>query len=75
MCSSDLNQALTSLSATLEDTRPAARQLRTSTLPNAEATLQDLRATSRALRAVTEKLESQGAGALVGGQSLPDYKP
>jgi len=69
------NQALTSLSATLEDTRPAARQLRTSTLPTAEATLQDLRATSRALRAVTEKLESQGAGALVGGQSLPDYKP
>ncbi len=69
------NQALASLSATLEDTRPAARQLRTSTLPNAEATLQDLRATSRALRAVTEKLESEGAGALIGGKSLPDYKP
>lgn len=69
------NEALASLSATLEDTRPAARQLRTSTLPNAEATLQDLRATSRALRAVTEKLESEGAGALVGGKSLPDYKP
>ncbi|MDP4605467.1 MAG: MlaD family protein [Erythrobacter sp.] len=69
------NEALASLSATLEDTRPAARQLRTSTLPNAEATLQDLRATSRALRAVTEKLESEGAGARVGGKSLPDYKP
>ena len=69
------NSALTSLAATLEDTRPAARQLRTSTLPNAEATLQDLRATSRALRSITEKLESEGAGALVGGQSLPDYKP
>lgn len=69
------NAALTSLSATLEDTRPAARQLRTSTLPSAEATLEDLRATSRALRAVTEKLESEGAGALVGGKSLPDYKP
>jgi phospholipid/cholesterol/gamma-HCH transport system substrate-binding protein len=69
------NTALASLSATLEDTRPAARQLRSSTLPNAEATLQDLRATSRALRAVTEKLESEGAGALVGGKSLPDYKP
>ncbi|MET4133490.1 phospholipid/cholesterol/gamma-HCH transport system substrate-binding protein [Porphyrobacter sp. MBR-155] len=69
------NQALTSLAATLEDTRPAARQLRTSTLPNAEATLQDLRATSRALRAITEKLESEGAGALLGGESLPDYKP
>ncbi len=69
------NQALTSLSATLEDTRPAARQLRTSTLPNAEATLQDLRATSRALRAITEKLESEGARALIGGETLPDYKP
>lgn len=69
------NSALSSLAATLEDTRPAARQLRTSTLPNAEATLQDLRATSRALRSITEKLESEGAGALVGGQSLPDYKP
>jgi phospholipid/cholesterol/gamma-HCH transport system substrate-binding protein len=69
------NAALASLSATLEDTRPAARQLRTSTLPNAEATLEDLRATSRSLRAITEKLESEGAGALVGGKSLPDYKP
>ena len=28
-----------------------------------------------ALRSVTEKLESEGAGALVGGKSLPDYKP
>ena len=69
------NGALASLAATLEDSRPAVRQLRTSTIPNAEATLQDLRATSRALRAVTEKLESEGAGALVGGKSLPDYKP
>ncbi len=69
------NSALASLAATLEDTRPAARQLRTTTLPNAEATLEDLRATSRSLRAITEKLESEGAGALVGGKSLPDYKP
>ncbi len=69
------NAALASLAATLEDTRPAARQLRTTTLPSAEATLEDLRATSRALRSVTEKLESEGAGALVGGTSLPDYKP
>lgn len=69
------NEALASLSATLEDTRPAARQLRTTTLPAAEATLEDLRATSRALRSITEKLESEGAGALVGGNTLPDYKP
>ena len=69
------NKAAAALAATLEDTRPAARQLRETTLPTAEATLQDLRTTSRALRALTEKLDNQGIGALVQGQSLPDYKP
>jgi phospholipid/cholesterol/gamma-HCH transport system substrate-binding protein len=69
------NAAAAALAATLEDSRPAARQLRESTLPNVEATLQDLRATSRSLRSLTEKLESEGAGALVGGKALPDYKP
>lgn len=67
--------AAQSLSATLNDARPAARQLSESTLPTAEATLRDLRETSRALRAVTEKIETQGAGGLIGGQKLPDYKP
>jgi phospholipid/cholesterol/gamma-HCH transport system substrate-binding protein len=69
------NDAAAALAATLEDTRPAARQLRESTLPAAEATLQDLRSTSRSLRAITERLENQGAGALIGGQTLPDYEP
>ena len=41
----------------------------------AEATLRDLRATSKALRQVTEKIENQGAGALLGGPKLPDYEP
>ncbi len=69
------NKAAASLAATLEDTRPAARQLREQTLPAAEATLQDLRATSRSLRAVTEKLDNQGIGSLLEGQTLPDYEP
>lgn len=68
------NLALASLAATLEDTRPAARQLREGTLPAAEATLQDLRATSRALRSITEKLEAEGVGSLVQGKTLPNYK-
>ncbi|MEP3420543.1 MAG: MlaD family protein [Erythrobacter sp.] len=72
---SSANDAAAALAATLEDTRPAARQLRESTLPAAEATLQDLRTTSRSLRAITERLENQGAGALIGGQTLPDYEP
>lgn len=67
--------AAKSLSATLDDARPAARQLSESTLPAAEATLRDLRETSRSLRSITERIENQGAGGLIGGQKLPDYKP
>lgn len=67
--------AAETLSATLNDARPAARQLSESTLPAAEATLRDLRETSRALRSVTERIETQGAGGLIGGQKLPDYDP
>ena len=69
------NKAAAALALTLEDARPAARQLRETTLPAAEATLQDLRTTSRALRNLTERLDNQGAGALLKGQSLPDYEP
>jgi phospholipid/cholesterol/gamma-HCH transport system substrate-binding protein len=62
------------LAATLEDMQPAARELREGTLPAAEATLQDLRKTSRSLRAITEKLESEGVGSIIGGRNLPDYE-
>ena len=68
------NDAAQSLSATLEDTRPAARQLTQSTLPAAEATLRDLQATSKALRKVTEQIETQGAASLLGGPNLPEYE-
>lgn len=63
------------LKATLGDARPAARQLTETTLPATEAAIRDLRATTRALREVTEKLSDQGAGGLIGGPKLPDYKP
>ncbi|MXP47288.1 MCE family protein [Altererythrobacter luteolus] len=69
------NTAAKSLSDTLEDARPAARQLSTETLPAAEATLEDLRATSKALRSVTERLENEGAGSLLGSKPLPEYEP
>ena len=69
------NSAAEELKATLADARPAARQFNENTLPAAEAALRDLRATTKALRAITEKLDDQGAGALIGGSKLPDYKP
>ena len=70
-----VQKASDELEATLHDARPAAQQLSQSTLPAAEATLRDLRATSRALRNMTESIESGGAGSVLKGQQLPDYKP
>lgn len=63
------------LQGVLSEARPATKQLTESTLPAAEATLRDLRATSKALRDVTEKIDEQGAGALLNSQPLPDYEP
>ena len=69
-------KAADSLNATVGDARPAARQLSETTLPAAEAAIRDLRETTRALRNITEKIDDQGAGSVIGGSSkLPDYKP
>ncbi len=67
--------AAEALDATLQDARPATRELATTTLPAANATLEDLRRTSAAMRALTERIENQGARALVGGPKLPEYEP
>lgn len=67
--------AATALEGTLAAAQPAARELNESTLPTANATLEDLRRTSAAMRALTERIDNQGARALMGGPRLPDYKP
>lgn len=67
--------AVDELKGAVGDARPAARQLSETTLPAAEATLRDLRAATRALRSVTEKIDDEGAGSLLGGPKLPEYKP
>ena len=63
------------LQATLGAARPAVGQLSSQTLPAIEAAARDLRATTSSLRAVTDKINDGGAGALLGGPKLPDYKP
>lgn len=67
--------AMDQLNTTMKTVQPALNQVSTSTIPSAEAAIRDLRATTRALRNVTEKIDQQGAGALLKGQKLPDYKP
>ena len=67
--------AMDELNRTLASAQPALDQVSNSTLPAAEAAIRDLRSTTRALRKVTEKVDDQGAGALLQGNKLPDYKP
>ncbi len=62
------------LEGTLASARPAAERLNDQTLPQAEAAMRDLRATSKALRDLTEKIDDRGAGAVLGGDKLPEYK-
>lgn len=64
-----------SLQATLDEARPMTHELATTTLPSANAALDDLKRTSAALRQLSEKIESEGAGSLIGGSKLPDYRP
>lgn len=68
-------RSMDQLNRTMEHAQPALDQVSQQTLPAAEAAIRDLRATSRALRNLTEKIDEQGAGALLKGQKLPDYDP
>jgi phospholipid/cholesterol/gamma-HCH transport system substrate-binding protein len=68
-------KAADTLQATMDDTRPAARELSQTTLPAAESALRDLKRTTAALRQMTESIQNEGAGSLLQGQKLPDYKP
>lgn len=69
------DEAAKTLNQTLASAQPAISQLNTQTLPAANETLESLQATSKALRNITEKLETQGAGALLASQPTPDYEP
>lgn len=67
--------AADALQATAAAAQPAAKELSTTTLPAAESAIRDLQATTRSLRTITEKIDEQGAGSLIGGSKLPTYKP
>jgi phospholipid/cholesterol/gamma-HCH transport system substrate-binding protein len=77
----DLRKALRSadtsmaqLNKVITAAEPGLTSFSDTTVPEANALLRDLRRTSAALTALTEKLDQQGAGALIGGTRLPDYK-
>jgi phospholipid/cholesterol/gamma-HCH transport system substrate-binding protein len=66
---------LATLDETLKEAQPGVRSFTRDTMPQVGLLVRDLRQVSRSLQSVTDKLEQQGAGALIGSPKLPDYAP
>jgi phospholipid/cholesterol/gamma-HCH transport system substrate-binding protein len=68
-------QSMENLNAAIGDARPGIQAFSQQTLPEVGQLVRDLRETSESLRSVTERLDQQGVGGIIGGQRLPDYRP
>ena len=64
-----------SLNGAIEDARPGLKAFSKQTIPEVGQLVHDLREMAAALSSVAEKVDSQGAGSLIGAPKLPDYKP
>lgn len=69
------NTSMKTLEGAIADARPGLRTFSETTIPEANALIRDLRRTSSSLSSLTDKLDQQGAGAVINGSRLPDYKP
>lgn len=69
------NASMMMLEGAIADARPGLQTFSETTVPEANALIRDLRRTSTSLSSLTDKLDQQGAGAVIGGSKLPDYKP
>ncbi|HYJ29319.1 MAG TPA: MlaD family protein [Allosphingosinicella sp.] len=67
-------QSMENLNAVLAEARPGVNAFTNQTLPQVGSLIADLRETSESLRAITTRIERQGVGGIIGGQSLPDYR-
>jgi phospholipid/cholesterol/gamma-HCH transport system substrate-binding protein len=63
------------LEATLGDARPGLQAFSKQTIPEVGQLVRDLREMSDSLNSVAQRLNTQGAGGIIGGSKLPDYKP
>ena len=68
------SHSLDTLDATIAEAQPGVRTFSRDTMPQVNLLVRDLREMSRSLRAISEKLDQQGAGSLLGEPPLPDYK-
>lgn len=64
-----------SLDAAITDARPGIKAFSTQTVPQINQLTRNLAEMSESLNAISNKLDRGGAGAVLGGSKLPDYKP
>jgi phospholipid/cholesterol/gamma-HCH transport system substrate-binding protein len=66
--------SMQNLDSAIADARPGLQAFSKQTIPEIGQLVRDLREMSDALSAVAQRLDRQGAGGIIGGQKLPDYK-
>lgn len=68
-------RSMDALEGAIGEARPGLRAFSTQTVPEVGQLVRDLTEMSEALTGVATKLNRGGAGAVIGGGRLPDYKP
>lgn len=68
-------RSMTTLEGAIQDARPGLKAFSTQTIPEMSQLVRDLTDMSEALTGVATKLDRGGAGAVLGGNKLPDYQP
>ncbi|AGH49967.1 MULTISPECIES: MlaD family protein [Sphingomonas] len=68
-------RSMAELEGAIGDARPGLKAFSTQTIPEVGQLVRDLTEMSEALTGVANKLDRGGAGAVLGGSKLPDYKP
>jgi len=67
--------SMQNLDEAIDDAKPGLKAVSTQTVPAINQLVRDLGDTAASLRALSGKLDNGGAGSLIGGPKLPDYKP
>jgi phospholipid/cholesterol/gamma-HCH transport system substrate-binding protein len=67
--------SIQTLNGVIAEAKPGVQVFSKQTMPEVGLLLRDLREMSRSFRAISEKLDQQGAGSIIGAPKLPDYKP
>lgn len=66
--------SMANLDAVISEARPGVQALTKQTIPEIGLLVRDLRETTENLNDITEKVDRQGIGGLIGGDKLPTYK-